>query len=457
MKELSRRALLGSGITALLSGAQAVRRPNVLFLLTDDQSYGTLSCTGSPYLKTPNIDRIAREGAHFTNHFVVRSVCSPSRACYLTGLYAHTHGVDTNGKRLDQGIPTWPRTLHAAGYRTAHIGKWQMGDDDRVQPGYDYWAAQIGTGDYWNPTKNINGRMTGLKGYDTDIVTDQAIGFMRANKDKPFAVWLAYRACHGPFTPAPGHEKDLADVEIKPPPSFYIDDPGKPKRVREGANNDRRMPLAKWAEKQRNQYRSLMGVEDSVGRLLAFLDEQKLAEDTIVVYSSDNGYFQGEHGLTSKQEAYEEGMRVPFFVRYKRRIEPQRCDAMIANIDLAPTILEICEAPLTKPVQGRSWWPLVVGKQKSIRHRLLFETMGRGTKIMNPAVKALRTERYKLILNTNPHDITELYDLKNDPGEMKNLASEPAWLDLRKELERQLLDEMRITGDPALGFVEAQL
>jgi hypothetical protein len=152
-----------------------------------------------------------------------------------------------------------------------------MGDDDRVQPGYDYWAAQIGTGEYWNPRKNINGKMVDLKGYDTNIVTDQAIEFMRANQEKPFCIWLAYRAPHGPFTPAPGHENDFADVELKPPPSFFADDPGKPKRIRDQATD--RKALAKWAEKERNQYRALMGVEDSVGRLLAFLDENKLLDN----------------------------------------------------------------------------------------------------------------------------------------------------------------------------------
>lgn len=452
---MNRREFLTIAAIGLAGGAKAAKRPNVLFLLTDDQSYATLSSTGNPFMKTPQIDRIGREGAHFTNHFVVRSVCAPSRACFLTGLYAHTHGVYNNGQRLDQRIPTLPRTLHDAGYRTAHIGKWHMGNDDRVQPGYDYWAAQIGTGEYWNPRKNVNGKMVDLKGYDTEIVTGQAIEFMRADKGKPFCVWVAYRASHGPFTPAPGHEKDFADVEIKPPPSFFVDDPGKPKRIRDAASD--RKGLAKWAEKQRNQYRSLMGVEDSTGRLLAFLDEHNLAEDTIVVFASDNGYFQGEHGLTSKQEAYEESLRVPFFVRYPRRIRPQRCDAIVANIDLLPSILEICGVKQVRPIQGRSWWPLVTGKQKSIRSRLLFETMGRGSNILKPAVKALRTERYKLILNTNPKDITELYDLKTDPREMKNLATDPGYRDLVRNLQRQLLEEMRLTDDPALPFVEAQL
>jgi N-acetylglucosamine-6-sulfatase len=452
---MNRREFLAAGTMGLARGAPAAKRPNVLFLLTDDQSYATLSSTGHPFMKTPRIDRIGREGVHFTNHFVVRSVCSPSRACFLTGLYAHTHGVYRNGHRLDQRIPTFPRTLHDAGYRTAHIGKWQMGDDDRVQPGYDYWAAQIGTGEYWNPRKNVNGTMVDLKGYDTEIVTGQAIEFMRANKEKPFCVWLAYRAPHGPFTPAPGHENDFADVEMKPPASFFADDPGKPKRIRDAAGD--RKAVAKWAEKQRNQLRALMGVEDSVGRLLAFLDENKLAEDTIVVFASDNGYVQGEHGLTGKQEAYEESMRVPYFVRYPRRIRPQRSDAIVANIDLLPSILEICGVNQAKPVQGRSWWPIVAGKQKSIRSRLLFETMKHGTTIQEPSVKALRTERYKLILNTNPKDITELYDLRTDPREMKNLASEAGYRYLVRDLQRQLLEEMRLTEDPALPFVKAQL
>ena len=228
---------------------------------------------------------------------------------------------------------------------------------------------QIGQGSYVDPRKNINGSWTDLKGYDTTIVTDQAIEFMRGSKEKPFCTWLAYKACHGPFTPAPGHEHDFADLEFKPPASFFVDDEGKPERVRNksqkkkaGVASQKRaqrkkkkaavvdddgpgtepISLEAWAERERNQHRSLMGVENSMKHIWQFLDEEKLAEDTIIFYSGDNGYFHGEHGLSGKLEPYEESIRVPMMVRYPRLIQAgQQCDAMVGNVDVAPSTSDL--------------------------------------------------------------------------------------------------------------------
>ena len=286
---LTRRQILGAAAGPFFHTVRAadVRRPNFLFLLTDDHSYATLSLTGSPFMKTPNIDRIAREGALFTNHFVAMSLCAPSRAAFLTGNYGHTNGIYQNQIRWDQSLDTLPRTLQAAGYRTAHIGKFHMDSDDRVQPGYDYWAAQINQGSYVNPRKNVNGQWADLKGYDTEIVTEQAIEFMRGTKrDQPFCTWIGFKACHAPFTPAPGYETAFADREFKPPASYFADDRGKPDRVRLKARGDAPaasktgkkakaaggpLSLEEWAERERNQYRALMGAEVAVGRLLRFL------------------------------------------------------------------------------------------------------------------------------------------------------------------------------------------
>jgi arylsulfatase A-like enzyme len=455
-------------------------RPNFIFLLTDDQSYATLSITGSPFMKTPNIDRIGREGVVFTNCFVAMSLCAPSRACNLTGLYPHSNGIYNNGIRWNQELPTLPRTLHDAGYRTAHIGKFHMDGDDRVQPGYDYWAAQINQGTYEDPRKNINGQWVDLKGYDTQIITGQAIEFIRSTKKRqPFCVWLGYKACHAPFTPAPGYEKFLAGVEIKPPASYFIDDPGKPERVRRKMRGgEQRAARAKakakrkaaqvaepqtpeqWAERERNQYRSLMGVEDSVGRLFTLLEEQKLADDTIIVYAGDNGFFHGEHGLHGKLEAYEESLRVPMLARYPRRIRAgQRLDAFVSNVDLTPTILDFCGVKAPRPMQGRSWQPLVAGKPGAYRRRdgFLYEMFGAQATPEKPTVKALRTERYKLVLNLNPPDLEELYDLQADPQEMKNLATDRGHRELIVQLKRQMLEAMRELDDPAIALVEATL
>ncbi|HET8549994.1 MAG TPA: sulfatase [Bryobacteraceae bacterium] len=470
---LGQAALLASGPFLHTSRAAYARRPNFIFLLTDDQSYRTLSLTGNSFMKTPNIDRIGREGVLFTNAFVAMSLCAPSRACNLTGLYNHSNGIIHNQIRWNQELPTLPRLLHEAGYRTAHIGKFHMDNDDRVQPGYDYWAAQINQGSYVNPRKNINGVWKDLSGYDTNIITEQALEFMRGTKrDQPFCVWMGYKACHAPFTPAPGHENDFADVKLEPPASFHIDDERKPQRVRRkrgiGPDPDGRpprqnagaMPLDRWAERERNQYRCLMGVEDSVKRLFDYLEESKLADDTIIVYMGDNGFFHGEHGLHGKLEAYEEAIRVPMMVRYPRMIKRgQKIDSFIVNVDLAPTILDFCDVKASVPMQGRSWRPLVAGKTRSTpwRKTFLYEQFANGTDASKPMVKALRTDRYKFILNLFPGDIEELYDLRTDPEELKNLALDRGNRDLVVSLKRQMIDAMRELQDPAIGAVEATL
>jgi arylsulfatase A-like enzyme len=477
MRSLTRRQLLTAAATGpfMRTARAADRRPNFLFLLTDDQSYGSLSLTGSTFMKTPQIDRIGREGVLFTRGLVAMSLCAPSRACFLTGLYPHKNGIIGNQIRWNQQLQTLPRVLQANGWRTAHMGKFHMDGDDRVQPGYDYWAAQVGQGQYVNPRKNINGAWTDLKGYDTTIVTDQAIEFMRASRGKPFCTWLAYKACHGPFTPAPGHEHDFADLEFKPPASFFADDDGKPARIRAKSQNPEKRAaqgggrkgrkkqqagdapdsLAAWAERERNQHRSLMGVEDSMRRIWQFLDEEKLADDTIIFYSGDNGFFHGEHGLHGKMEPYEEAIRVPMMVRYPRLIPAgQQCDAMVANVDMAPSILDLCGVKAPLLMQGQSWRPLVTGKGSKAPRRdsFVYSLHGPGG-AAQPVAKALRTERYKLILNLHPKDKEELYDLKTDPLEMKNLA--PANRELVAELKRTLLLGMKQIEDPAIPAVEA--
>jgi len=475
MSLLSRRQILGTAAASpliLTSRAAQARRPNVLFLLTDDQSYATLSLTGNPFMKTPNIDRLGREGVRFTNAFVAMSLCAPSRACFLTGLYPHKNGIIGNQIRWNQELQTLPALLQASGWRTAHIGKFHMDNDDRVHPGYDYYAAQVNQGAYENPRKNVNGTWTDLKGYDTTIITDQAIEFIRdaQKRGSPWSTWLAYKACHGPFTPAPGHGNDFANVEFKPPASFFLDDEGKPDRVRRKSQNPAFRPrlqalrakkaakraagdppenLGRWAARERDQYRCLMGVEDSVARLFAVLDELKAMDDTIIVYAGDNGFFHGEHGLHGKMEAYEEALRVPMMARFPRAIKGgQRCDSFVSNVDLAPTVLDFCGVKPQRPMQGSSWRPLVAGGKPAAPWRDSFVYTMHGQDAARPTVKALRTDRYKLILNLNPRDKDELYDLKTDPQEMKNLALDAGNAGLVGDLKQRLKARMKELEDP---------
>jgi N-acetylglucosamine-6-sulfatase len=405
------------------------------------------------------------------------SLCAPSRACFLTGLYPHHNGIINNNLRWNQELQTMPRLLQAAGYRTAHIGKFHMDQDDRMHPGYDYWAAQIAQGQYDNPRKNVNGQWADLEGYDTNIVTDQAIEFMRdaRRRNAPFMTWIGYKACHGPFTPAPGHERDFADLDIRPPASFYADDQGKPARVRNKTQNwefrqraaaarnkkkqkkqagDPLDSLAGWAERERNQHRALMGVEDSVHRLLTFLEEQKILDNTLIVFAGDNGFFHGEHGLHGKMEAYEESLRIPVLARFPRAIRGgQRVGALTSNIDFAPTVLDFCGVKAGRPVDGQSWRPLVTGGPAAWRESFVYSM--HNTDAARPTVKALRTERHKLILNLTPRDKDELYDLQADPEEMKNLAGDAAQKELVARLKRQLVEEMKKIGDPAVEAVQA--
>ncbi len=472
---ITRRQAIAAAAAApfIRTSRAAGTRPNFLFLLTDDQSFASTSLTGSPFMKTPNMDRLGKEGVLFTNGFVPMSLCAPSRACFLTGNYPHKNGIIGNQTRWNQELQTLPRILHDNGYRTAHMGKFHMDGDDRVQPGYDYWAAQIGQGQYVNPRKNINGKWVDLEGYDTNIVTDQAIDFMRASKGQPFCTWIGFKACHGPFTPAPGHEKDFADLPFKPPASFFVDDEGKSKRVRNKSQNrniaeggtkkqakrkkaaagDAPSSLEAWSERERNYYRALMGAEDNFGRLFAFLEQEKLMDDTIIFFSSDNGFFHGEHGLHGKMEPYEEALRVPMMVRYPKLIPAgQRCDAFVSNIDMAPSILDMCGIKAPQPMQGRSWRPLVTGQKSAPRRDSFVYTMHSGD-ATHPTLKALRTDQFKLVLNLNPGDKTELYDLKADPQELKNIAdSNRAML---ADLRGKLVSEMKKNEDPALADVEA--
>jgi N-acetylglucosamine-6-sulfatase len=472
-REVLSNVATGVGLMPALATAasaqRATRKPNVLFLLTDDLDYRSFGPEKREFLRLPNLDRIANEGAVARNCFVTTSLCAPSRASFLTGRYAHSHGIYSLSQRWNQSLETWPRVLQRNGWRTAHIGKFHMDSDDRVQPGYDYWAAQSGQGEYRNPRKNMNGAWVDLLGYDTDIITNQALEFMSRRRDSPFCVWLAYKAPHAPFTPAPGHEADFSNVAFPVHPDFLADDAGKPARVRksrfqisDNVPNGSYWPLERWTERQRSYFRSLMGVEDSAGKLLRFLDENNLADDTVVVVTSDNGFFHGEHGLRSKMEAYEESIRIPFAIRYPRAVRPgTRLNQMLLNIDVPPTLLDICGVPAPSGMQGRSWKSAATGADPALqlRGQFLYEFLGMGKEAHpeRPVLKALRNDTYKFIANLFPRDIDELYDVRTDPRERTNLAANDRYRGIVADMKRRLVAEMSRLGDPALPAVQRML
>ena len=441
-------------------------RPNIIFILTDDQRWDAMSCMGHKFLKTPNMDRIAREGALFTNAFCTTSLCSPSRATFLTGTYAHTHGViNNNGREYDPDItPIYPELLQREGYTTAHIGKLHMAPEDRPRRGYDHWIGFKGQGVYHNPTLNINGKRQKVTGYTTDLLSDYAADFIREQGNKPFCMTLSHKAVHEPFTP-PARHKDLYKGEKLDEPVSFIDDfTGKAKWQRRFAVKDWRwrfrsselgtmnvpdsVPVAKafedkshwWNENNKwlEQYKCINSVDEGLGKVFDALEETGKLENTIMVLASDNGYFIGEHRRHDKRVPYDEAIRIVFLMMYPKAIKPNiRIDEPITNIDLAPTLLDYAGASIPKTVQGLSLKPLLNGKQKSIRKAIFHEYYVDLVHSI-PRTLCVRTKDFKYISYPDLDDIDELYDLSNDPYEMQNLSQVPKYKAKKEELKMEL-------------------
>lgn len=420
------------------SVAQA--RPNIIFILADDLRTGALSCEGHPFVKTPNIDRLAREGKMFRNAFVTIPVCTPSRASYLTGQYPHTNGIIVNTRyhELSHRLITFPRLLQQSGYESAYIGKWHMGQDDTPRPGFNRWISFKGQGERYDPTLNVDGKEEKVKGYATDILTDYAVEFIKRERAKPFSLYLAPNAVHGPFIPAERHKQLFADQPIKRAPSATDQGVGKPaiKGVFTFLQDD---------EKIRNQLRMLIALDEGVGRLLKALEETEQLDNTLIIFTSDHGYFWGEHGLGEKRLAYEESIRVPLLMRYPKLIKAGTTSEQFAlSIDIAPTLLEVAGAPVPKDIQGRSLVPLLKGSSRGWRKSILTEFYEeKGTKLPRiPGWQSVRTEQWKYIRYHEREGFDELYNLKADPFEMKNLITEPsaqaALKMMKAELEKLL-------------------
>ncbi len=453
--------------SASAQGLKSQTRPNFLFVLTDDQRKGAMGNDGNPLIKTPNLDRLAREGMAFRNAYVSTPVCSPSRGSILTGQYPHTHGVVKNSAydALSHRLITFPQLLHNSGYYTAHIGKWHMGQDATERPGYDRWVCLRGQGEYFDPFLNIDGTETPTKGYVTDILTDYAVDFLKSSHgNKPFMLYLAHKAVHGPYTPPPRFAKEFADAKIirsasaVPPgvPALPGDLEGKPAikaGLAKAANQPNKGDFSPSDETIRKTLRSMMAVDESLGRILKTLEEIGQLDNTVVVFFSDNGYFWGEHSLGEKRLAYDESIGVPLLIRFPKRIKAgSTSDAFALNIDFAPTFLELANIPIPDNIQGRSLLPLLQGQTPAAwRQSFLTEFVPTNTEPY-PAWKAVRTDQWKYIhyLGVNGQD--ELYDLKKDPHEIKNIINQPSartGLTLMQAELKRLLDETS-TQKPAV-------
>jgi len=446
---------------------QAVSRPNILFILTDDQRWDAMSCMGHPFVKTPNMDRIAREGARFANAFVTTSLCSPSRASFLTGTHAHRHGVYTN-ESIDPtpSTPTFPMLLDRRGYETAFVGKWHMARQADPRPGFDYWLSFSGQGKYQDPALNENGRAFKAKGYMTDLLTDYAVKWLRRPRTSPFCLILSHKAVHGPFTPADRHRQMYTDVEVPRPASFDDTYKGKPEWYRRAITYGTRrkdwiqnrnkpvpdeLPPREWNPRQKhmlNYYRALLAVDEGIGKVLDTLAERGVLDNTVVVFAGDNGYFHGEHRRGDKRLIYDEALRIPFLIRYPKLVEPGTViDKIALNIDLAPTLLDLAGVAAPRTVQGRSLRPLLTGKKVDWRQRFLYTYFQEAWQPGMPTMLAVRTETWKYARYPEIDDIEELYDLRSDPREMHNLIESHADSEILATLRKKCAAQSRLLNE----------
>ena len=431
---------------------------NVVFILCDDHRYDAMGFMGHPFLETPRMDALARGGVHFKNAFVTTALCSPSRASILTGLYAHRHRVVDNNNPIPAGTIFFPQYLQQAGYDTAFIGKWHMGgESDAPQPGFNHWISFRGQGTYLPGSNglNINGRRVPQKGYITDELTDYAIEWLkRPRGNRPFMLYLSHKAVHSDFVPAERHKGRYKDKSFTPPPTMNEaaeDYANKPLWVRNQRNSFHGVDFTYQSDLDIGEYykryaETLLAVDESIGRVMDYLREQKLLDSTLIIYMGDNGFAFGEHGLIDKRTAYEESMRVPMLAHCPELFKGGTIvEKMVANIDIAPTILEAAGLRAPSKWDGRSFLALAQGKPTAWRSELLYEYYWERNFPQTPTVHALRGDRYKYMHYHGIWDTDELYDLLNDPLETKNLISKPENEQLVKKLNEQLFQKLTET------------
>ncbi|WP_323846693.1 sulfatase [Microbulbifer magnicolonia] len=435
----------------------AVAAPkNVVFILSDDHRYDFMGfMPESPdFLQTPSLDKMAREGMHLKNAFVTTSLCSPSRASILTGRYAHHHGIVDNTSPIPEGTTFFPADLQRAGYQTAFIGKWHMGEvDDLPQPGFDRWVSFRGQGRYRDPLLNVDGKKIQHEGYTTDLLTDYAIDWLKEREsDQPFFLYLSHKAVHAEFQPAERHDGQYEQVKIPYPDSMdnnernYV---GKPAWVRAQRDSWHGVDYAYHGDLQFDEFyrdyaETLLGVDESVGRVMTYLEEHDLAEDTLVIYMGDNGFLLGEHGLIDKRNAYEESIRVPMLAWAPGTIAANHAsEKLVRNIDVAPTILALAGAETDVAMDGESFLPLLEGSETLGDREFLYEYYWEHAFPHTPTTFALRGGRYKYIYYHGIWDKNELYDLKTDPREQHNLIDLPAFKQIKDRMHQALFDRLQ--------------
>jgi N-acetylglucosamine-6-sulfatase len=450
--------LAGTTQTSLSLKKVPGRKPrNVIFILSDDHRYDFMGFMGRPeFLETPNMDRMAREGAHLQNAFVSTSLCSPSRASILTGQYAHKHGVVDNNTLVPKGTIFFPQYLQEIGYETAFMGKWHMGhDNDEPRPGFDRWLSFRGQGVYYDPTFNIDGERVERKGYITDLLTDYAVDWLKQDRSKPFFLYLSHKAVHAMFRPAKRHLGKYDTVTLPYPKTMANTEEnyrGKPSWVKEQRNSWHGVDYMYHGQMDfdtfyRRYCETVLGIDESIGRVLAYLEESGLADATLVFYMGDNGFLFGEHGLIDKRCMYEESIRVPLLAYCPEIIKPgTKITQMVQNIDIAPTILDAAGLKAPENMDGRSMLPLLRCEEISWRDAILYEYYWERNFPQTPTVHGVRTDHYKYMHYHGIWDIDELYDINNDPEETQNLINSPDHQELVRELNQRMFDMLDETG-----------
>jgi N-acetylglucosamine-6-sulfatase len=454
---------------SMTSRSEDAVRPNMVVVLVDDLRWDDLACAGHPFVNTPNIDRVAHEGMRFRNAFCTTPLCSPVRASLLTGLYTHHHGIldNTNRSAASHTLMTFPGELQKAGYETAYVGKWHMGNDDTVRPGFDHWVSMKGQGTSFDPVLNVNGKRIQHAGHTTDVLNETAAAFVRKNRDTPFCLYIAHKALHpelvqyddgsisdpsaAKFLPAQRHETWYVDDAVPWRLNAIDSLEGKPALQQKIAGLP---PLSRATgtsdETVRDRLRMLAAVDDGIGMLFETLEDCGELDRTVLVFLSDHGYWYGEHGLSVERRlAYEEALRIPLLVRYPRLIKAGSIsDEFALSIDLAPTLIDLAGVKTEIQMDGRSLVPLLRGKTPpDWRESFLVEynTDTVFPRVRNMGYKAIRTKRWKYIRFNKLNGMDELYDLRNDPYEMKNVIHAPDIQPVLNELNKNL-DRLVDTG-----------
>ena len=492
-------------------GSSVSEKPmNILYIMCDDHSFQTISAYDNRFIQTPNIDRIAKEGVRFTNSFVANSLSGPSRACLLTGKHSHKNGFTDNTKRFDGSQQTFPKLLQKAGYQTAIVGKWHLTSEPT---GFDYWNILIGQGDYYNPYFIENGEKKQIEGYATNITTDLAIDWLdqKRDKNKPFCLLLHHKAPHRTWMPDTCDLDLYADVEYPIPETFYdkyegrvaaseqemsiiedmdlvydlkmadkeneihtktgLEKAGRAlynqmtpeqkaawdrhydpiiKKFKEQKLSSKALAEWKYQQYMHDYLRVIHSIDRNVGRVLDYLEKNNLLENTMVVYTSDQGFYMGEHGWFDKRFMYEESMRTPLIMRlpdgFTRRGD---ITEMVQNIDYGPTFLDLAGVEIPSDMHGVSLLPLLKGEHpKDWRKALYYHFYEYPAEHMVKRHYGVRTDRYKLIHFYNDIDTWELYDLQADPHEMHNLYGQKEYEAVVDELKAEMLKLQEQYDDP---------